>query len=1315
MSPSGALRSLAQALRNVGLRARLVLIIAAACIPLLLLGYMDVTREIRDNRWTASERAHSDAALASSRIEERIRTLTLTARFIAARAVAEGSGTSDLGAFLATLKPMLGRDVTRVRMVDAGGRVLGALWPDPGGTGASRYPEATWFNLALKTGSPQVSGIEFSPRTGRPELTLAYPATISNGDVRTVVIAAIDLTTLANSIVGDLFRGRLLIISDGAGAQVGRIATGDEEEPARTLDQAVAGPGFISGELQWRGESWTTEVEGHEYAFRTSRIGTLPWQVAVGTPEAEILRYASDRVWTAGIQVLILCLLAGSLAFFSMWSLVRPLAAIRVGLQRFVGGETGVQVPVLGHGEIALLERDFNRMTAQADRDRAALSESEARYRSLTELSADWQWETDDEHRVTFMSEVIDGVPYRNRDKVMNRRRWEAMGTDPDAPYWQAHIADLGARRPFRNFEYARTTDEGEVRWVSLNGGPIFDAAGAFLGYRGTGRWITARVLAETHEREAKERYRQLTELSNDWFWETDAEHRFAELAKNVEQATGVRHLGLRRWELAGVDAGAPCWATHREDLAARRTFRDFEFSRVAHDGSSVWCAISGTPILGSDGGFLGYRGTGRYVTARVEAERVIRHSAERLGLMAENLPAMIAYLNPDTRVQYANGAYAEFFGAQGFGPVGKRVEELIGAEAWVQVAPIFERAIAGTPQSYETQRRGSDNEWHDLEVTLRPHLGSDGKAVGLYTFFLDVTAKRRASQALQLRNRALDASVSAVMITGHAVSGLRIEYVNRAFERMTGYGAGEVIGRNPRFLHRGHAEQPGIEALRLAVRETRECTVLLHNVRKDGTLFWNELHVAPVRDESGWVTHFIGASADVTERVEHEQELERHATLDSLTGLPNRSLLQDRLEQAMVQAGRAGTMTAVLYVDVDHFKRVNDSAGHLAGDRVIRAVAERIAGAVRGGDTVARMGGDEFVVVLADVKHEADAMRVAQKLRAAVAAPLHVEQHEYFLSASVGIAMTPKDGADAETLMRNADTALYRAKEEGRDCAWFFTADLNDRALRFIAMDAELRRALAARAFELHYQPIVRLRDGAWVGAEALLRLRRADGTMVSPAHFIPVAEDSGLILQIGRWVIDSAVRQAAAWQPKQGAPFVVAINLSARQFRDPGLVELVRDTISGAGISPLAIKLEITESTVMHNADEASEILRDLRALGVHLSIDDFGTGYSSLAYLKRFPISTLKLDRSFVSGLPDDANDMAISHGVVNLAHGLKLDVVAEGIETFAQAETLDRLNCEYAQGFLFSPPVAVARFDELRKVAKVVRGKPGKPEG
>ncbi|TMH26512.1 MAG: EAL domain-containing protein [Betaproteobacteria bacterium] len=435
-------------------------------------------------------------------------------------------------------------------------------------------------------------------------------------------------------------------------------------------------------------------------------------------------------------------------------------------------------------------------------------------------------------------------------------------------------------------------------------------------------------------------------------------------------------------------------------------------------------------------------------------------------------------------------------------------------------------------------------------------------------------------------------------------------------------------------------------------------------------------------------------------ERKRYQVQLERQANYDALTGLPNRNLLHDRLRQA-VHSQRNPRNIAVVFMDLDHFKFVNDSLGHSVGDRLLKAMGERLRSVLREGDTVGRVGGDEFVLILNDQSNEEVIFRAMQRISAKVAEPLSIDGKELYVTASAGISLYPQDGRDVETLLKNADVAMYRAKEHGRSNFQFYTSEMNERVNDRLALEHALRRALERQEFTLHYQQKVDLRSGGIIGAEALVRWLHPEWGLVRPARFIPIAEETGLIVRLGEWVIHQACRQTRSWLQAGLEPGVVSVNLSARQFRAEGLVRAVSRILQETGLDPASLEMELTESMVMHNVETAIATLQGLKSLGVALSVDDFGTGYSSLSYLKDLPIDVLKIDRSFVRdiGTGSEAEDGILAAAIISLGHALHLKVIAEGVETDAQVHFLKRHGCDQVQGFLYGEPVPAEQFGEL----------------
>ncbi|NMG31623.1 EAL domain-containing protein [Aromatoleum evansii] len=558
--------------------------------------------------------------------------------------------------------------------------------------------------------------------------------------------------------------------------------------------------------------------------------------------------------------------------------------------------------------------------------------------------------------------------------------------------------------------------------------------------------------------------------------------------------------------------------------------------------------------------------------------------------------------------------------------------------------------------------------------------------------------ARRAAEDRLRLFERAIESSANGIIISDVSQSDNPIVYANPAFGRITGYAEEEVLGRNARFLLGHDTDQCEVAELRQALRERREAQLVLRNYRRDGALFWNELSVAPVKN-GGVTTHFVSVINDISRRKRYQEQFEHLANHDALTGVANRNLLNDRLQQAIIHAERNGHVTATLLLDLDRFKHVNDSLGHGVGDQVLQEIAHRLKTCVREGDTVARLGADEFVVVLVDIAQEYDVASIVEKVRDALSVPLAAAGQEIFPSASIGVSVFARDGQSGEELLKNADIAMHRAKEQGGGSVCFFAQEMQVCASRRLSLEARLRRAIERDEFILHYQPQVELDSGRIVGAEALVRWRTAEGEIVSPAEFIPVAEESGLIEAIGRHVLNQAVCEASTWEAAGLPPLSVAVNLSARQFADRGLARIVGDELQAVGLDAGRLNLEITESMVMGDAERAVATLHQFKDMGVTLSLDDFGTGYSSLAYLKRFPIDHLKIDRSFVHDVTSNRDDASIIAAIIAMARSMNLQVIAEGVETEAQLRYLRHLRCDALQGFLFSRPLPAADFVRL----------------
>jgi diguanylate cyclase len=543
-----------------------------------------------------------------------------------------------------------------------------------------------------------------------------------------------------------------------------------------------------------------------------------------------------------------------------------------------------------------------------------------------------------------------------------------------------------------------------------------------------------------------------------------------------------------------------------------------------------------------------------------------------------------------------------------------------------------------------------------------------------------------------------------------------RIVQLNSPAEQLFGYTRAELLGQpvevlvpeRDRAAHQRHRASFQAEALRRPMGAGPE----LNGRRQDGTEFPVEISLSPLVTGRG--TLVLAAIRDISARKRAEAErshllreraiyaeISRLARHDPLTGLPNRILLHDRLGGAIASAGRRGCLLAVLFLDLDRFKQVNDSLGHSTGDRLLRAVADRLVATVRSSDVVSRQGGDEFVVLLSEIDHRDDAMLAASKIIGAVAGPHRVGTHDLHATASIGIAVYPGDGTDAETLIKNADIAMYYAKDHGRDSCEFFTEEMNTRLVERQALEASLRGALDRREFVLHYQPKVNLETRMMVGAEALIRWRHPTLGLVPPAQFVPVAEESGLIVPIGRWVLREACRQVREWQRAGLEPVPLAVNISGLEFRSKGFLDGVRSALSESALDPGLLEIELTESVLMESLGITSSVLAELKSMGLGLVVDDFGTGYSSLSYLMKFPIDGLKVDQSFVREINGEGT--SIIPAVISMGRSLNQRVIAEGVETPKQLAFLEAQRCEEAQGFHFSRPLEAADFAALLAAA------------
>ena len=956
-----------------------------------------------------------------------------------------------------------------------------------------------------------------------------------------------------------------------------------------------------------------------------------------------------------------------------------------------------------------------------------ALRRSEEKYRSILAQIEEGYYETDLDGRCTLCNEALgrilgsapadmSGVSFlRFTDRASARQ------------LVQAFREVLSSGRPAPNAEWKIRRPDGVRRRVAASVSLRRDGEGRPVGFLGVLRDVTGRRMAEAALRNSEDRYRRLVELSPFGV----AVHTQGRLVF-INQA-GTRVLGasspeelLGRPVLDFVHPDAREQVrNHRRLLDDGRQIPPEEMRFVRLDGQTIDMEVAGMPFTHDDRPavqvvFRDVTQRRQHQTLQAALFRIaeIAASVDNMQELYAGLHAVVGELlnarnfyialrNPQTGAisfpyfvdevdsqppaDVPPGSLTEYVLQTGMPLLADpdtfqrlvdagRVREFGGASVdWLGV-PLKkgdDTFGALVVQSYSNEIRFTRAQ-QEVLTFVSQHIAAA----------IDRKAGADALRASEARFRALaDTAPCAIFIAQREC----FVYVNDA--------TSEIFGRSrDELMHTKVWEVAAPEMkdlIRSRNRDAQAGRFEVRIVRPDGEERWLDYSSGAI--EHGGRAAVLGTAFDITERKRAEEQITRLAYHDPLTGLPNRLLFGDRLDMAVAHAHRHGHRLAVLFLDLDRFKAINDSMGHSQGDLLLRTVAERLKGCLREGDTVARLGGDEFILLLPDVNRVVDVAKIASKLLDTVRQPVELADREFYVSASMGISLYPADGLDAEVLIKNADTAMYRAKEQGRDGYQLYTPAMNASALERLAIENGLRKALAQDALDVHYQPVIDLASGRIHGVEALLRWRRKEG-MVSPDEFIPVAELTGLIVPIGPWVLRRACARVKAWQARHPG-LCASVNLSARQFQQADLVEQITTVLAETGFDARCLDLEITESNAMQNAETTAATLSELKALGVQLSIDDFGVGYSSLSYLKRLPIDTLKIDRSFVRDVTTDPDDAAIAMAVIDMAHALKLKVVAEGVETPEQLAFLARHKCDRMQGYLFSAPLPPDELDAV----------------
>lgn len=932
-----------------------------------------------------------------------------------------------------------------------------------------------------------------------------------------------------------------------------------------------------------------------------------------------------------------------------------------------------------------------------------ALRESEERYRMIVETSVEGIWTIDAESNTTFVNKKMAEILGYSINEMIGKSLFDFM--DDEGKRIAAANVERRKNNIAEQHDFKFIRKDGVPVWTELNSCPLINESSHYIGALAMVTDITEKLHVRQQLLESEEMLNKAQQVAHigSWWWDIQSNQLICSSELLRIYGLPAQHSGSAAEMLELIDQRVH--PDDREELRrivsksieTGKSADPFEYRIVKPDGTIRYVLTYPEVVTDDKGRSIYSYGALQDITERVLTEKALKESEARYRSLFENMTSGFALHeiicdengNPvDYRYLQANPAFEKLTGVPIANIVGKRIKEILPNTEKYWIETFGKVALTGESLAYENFSR-------ELGKYFDTWVFSPTKNQ-FAVIFTDITQRKLAQAETQKLSSAIEQTADAIMITDR--TGI-IEYVNPAFERSTGYRAKEVVGKNPRIIKSNKQSEDFYRQLWTTILRGEVFSDVMINRKKDGTFYYEEKTITPLKDSDGKITHFISTGKDVTERMQAQERMAFMAQHDALTHLPNRTLLLDRIKQSIARARWHSRLVAVLFIDLDRFKTINDTLGHEAGDQLLQQLGKRFNDSVREGDTVSRFGGDEFVILLGDVANSNDISLIAQKILDTLKAPIVIAGQNLHITASIGISLFPNDGELGNELLKNADIAMYRAKELGKNTYQYYSADMSVRALARLSLETSLRRALSQNEFILLYQPQIDMSNNTIFGVEALLRWKNPELGTVSPSDFISVLEETGLIIPTGEWVLREATRQLKQWHANGYKNLRLAVNLSPRQAQSIDLLTTVKQVLDEIPQSLNWLELEITEGLLIHQSTEMLEIFETLRTMGVRLAIDDFGTGYSSLSYLRRLPIDTLKIDRSFVRDIPDDPDDSAITNTIIAMAQSLRLEVIAEGVEKATQRDFLRKLGCQKMQGYLLSEPLSAEELTKL----------------